>query len=120
MIRFFFVFLLLVLGYGSSAVADSMPNTHSTSGELFWGKLNAIYPAEQRLVISDKSIQFTPEASFYDASGNLSMAAELKFNNNPPVEFHVYSSAVDLRLIELHIISASEFDALEQQARKTN
>jgi hypothetical protein len=115
--RHFFVLLTLIMGFSAFAWADSMPTPQSTTADVFWGKLNAIYADEQRVVISDTSYDFDSRSQFFDQNGSpILLSSETNTPSDLPVTFHVIVLSDGYRLIDLRMISATEYDSLESHS----
>lgn len=101
------LYLILIFGCASiQAETMSEPEKDSVSPVLF-GKVDAIYPKESRMVIDDYSYKYTANTKFYYDSGKTGGANSLK--PGTPVKFHAYSKPPYTILKDLKIISSGEF-----------
>jgi len=115
MLRSIFLFDLLCFGMNSAVQAELMPTPQSTSNQLFWGKLNAYYPDEQRVVISDVSMSIDTHTQLLGINGTALADSNSQLDQNPPVVFHVYPLTDGYRVIDVQLISEADFDQLESQ-----
>lgn len=111
------LYLILVLGC-TSVQAETKPESEKGSvSPLLFGKVDAIYAKESRMVIDDYSFRYTAETKFYYASGSTS-ASSKNLKPGTLVKFHAVRKPPYTILIDLKIISSREYKEAQKALRE--
>jgi hypothetical protein len=108
--------IVLTLCFISLFASESLLADRKNSSEQgsaftdYYGKVNAIYSEESRMVISDISLLIQQGSRFQHANG--SRIANIKHTLKPgtPVKYRYYTKQPNLVLKDLKIISMREFN----------
>lgn len=103
--------LLLVILFCSMIQADNSPSQTSTADDDFYGQFDAVYPDELRLIINDKSIDYSNISHFLDSRGNTILNINESIQRGSYIKYHISpTSDSDFLLIDLKIISEEEYN----------
>lgn len=101
----------------SSAFADKFPSQQSSVKDLLWGKYDVAYPAEFRMIISDKSVSYDAFTKFKSEYGSVIVHPESTITPGTPVKYHVQVLPDTYKLIDMQVISDQEYQTLNQKSR---
>ncbi len=115
--RVIYILSLLSVFGAATVQAEFLPSKNSSVYKDYYGIVNAVYPKESRLVISDMSVIYNHASRFHDTSGNKISNITHALKSGTPIKFHIYQKPPYLILKDLKIISMQEYKRSQVRGR---
>lgn len=112
------IFTLLLIFNSAFALSESKglsSGNHSVYKDHF-GIVDAVYPDKSRMVVSDRSLNYTHGTSFLNAQGRKVAKIKEVISPGVAVKYHYYQRSSELILKDIRVVSMNELN----KARKTS